>query len=99
MCVVSNIGDQARKNWEPWTTPVLPVQPNVKPTIVLQQGVTSEEFAKLKAEVEEVHRLLRAAKEIDEHLGLADCEMEDKVEFLKKFAELLEVDLSDVFPT
>lgn len=99
MCVVSNLGDQARKDWQPWTAPVPGTFPNVQPGITLQPGITRAEFENLKTDVEEMHRLLLAAKEIDKRLGLADCEMEDKVEFLKKFAELLEVDLSDVFPT
>ena len=103
MCTVSMVSDYYRDKWPerqypffPPTVP-LPTGPTINQTeyIIKHRGVSRKEFDKLKREVEELKRLLVNAKEIDEKTGQPDCEMEDKVEFLRKIAEFVGVDLSD----
>jgi phosphoribosyl-ATP pyrophosphohydrolase len=88
MCVVSNIGDNFNRTIPssfPWvvTTPV--------------DAPSREEFNRLKKTVEEMKELLTAAKKQDIEEGNPDCEMEEKVEFLRKVAKLVNIDLGDVF--
>jgi hypothetical protein len=59
--------------------------------------VTKKEFDKLKAEVEEMKKLLIRAKLYDEANNEPSCEVEEKMEFLRKVAQLVGVDLDDVF--
>jgi hypothetical protein len=63
----------------------------------LLPGVSKEEFEKLKKEVEEMKQLLIKAKIYDEQNHEPNCEMEDKISLLKKIAELVGVDLKEVF--
>lgn len=62
-------------------------------TWTLQGGpmndVTREEFDVLKAKVEEMAAMLKAADEYDKRTGQPDCEMEDKIAFLRKVAEFV----------
>jgi hypothetical protein len=51
----------------------------------------------LKKEVEEMKELLKRAVEYDERNNEPHCEIEEKVEVLKKVAELLGVDLDSIF--
>lgn len=109
MCVVSMIGDDFTKRCpnnpnNPWKIePLTPGgYPSTNPfpgTIPVDYGamITRTEFNALKKEVEELKKLLLAAKEYDEKTGQKDCEVEDKVALLKKIAELVGVDLSEVF--
>lgn len=59
--------------------------------------VPKADFDKLKKEVEDMKELLKRAKLYDEQNGEPDCEMDDKVELLKKFAKALDVSLEDIF--
>lgn len=94
MCTVSNIGDGYRdtfpdrwsglptpKPFEPWTLP---------------DTITKKEFDELKKEVQELKKLIKAAKRFDDKTNQTDCEMDEKVEFIKKIADV-GVDLEDVF--
>ena len=45
---------------------------------------SQEEFQKLKEEVQELKELLIKAKLFDEKTGQPDCEMDEKVDFIKK---------------
>jgi hypothetical protein len=94
MCTVSYIGDDFGKrlpdrfpNYHQWIVP----QPVNAPT--------REEFNALKKEMQELKELLKAAKRYDEKTGQPDCEQEDKIALLKRLAEVVGVDLSDVFPS
>lgn len=58
---------------------------------------TRAEFEALKKDVEEMKRLLKRAKKYDDETGQPDCEMEDKVALLKKVAEMVGVDLSEIW--
>lgn len=94
MCVVSNIGDYWKEKLpekHPWTEPLIPSWP-----VVLPQ-VSREEFDALKKEMEELKKLLIAGKEFDEKTGQPDCELEEKIKLIKKFAEFVGVDMKDVF--
>jgi hypothetical protein len=93
MCMVSAVGD----NWKD-------TYPNRYPTFYppvtfppLQTGPTLAEFEALKKEVQELKIMLEAAKKFDEATGQKDCEMDEKVDLIKKVAEMVGVDLGEVF--
>lgn len=89
MCTVSMVGDYFRDrtlpekypNWVDYRVP----------------EVSQYEFQKLKKDVEELKKLLLAAKKYDEAVGEPDCEVDDKVELIKKIAAMVGVDMSEVF--
>jgi hypothetical protein len=86
MCVVSMISD----DWNNRRAPVY--QPIIVP------GPSQAEFDALKKELEELKKLLVAAKVYDDNTGQPDCEKEEKIELLRRLAEIVGVDFSDVFP-
>lgn len=92
MCTVSMIGDHYRDRWYP-----TPYVPTTTSTFVYSGEISREEFDALKREVEDMKALLLRAKRYDEDNGEPDCEMDEKVELLKRVADLVGVDLSDVF--
>lgn len=94
MCVVSFVGDEWGRTF-PDRWPNVPTQPT--PTTIFITEVTKEEFEALKKEVKALKKLLLAAKEFDEATGQPDCEMDEKVELIKRIAEAVGVDLEDVF--
>lgn len=104
MCVVSMVGDHYKDKWgdqEWWkrTYPSIPpFNPNT-PSIPQQliPSVSRAEFEELKREVEEMKKLLIRAAEYDKRNNEPNCEMEDKVALLKKVAEMVGVDLKEVF--
>lgn len=88
MCVVSNMGDY----WKDRQWPSYPSYPNIP-----NPEVSREEFERLKKDIEELKQLLLAAKKYDEATNQPDCEMDDKVALIKKIADAVGVDLSEVF--
>lgn len=103
MCVVSFIGDHYSDKWKkypyvspPPTIPDTTIVPNSS-QIIFTVGVSREEFEALKKEVQEMKELLIKAKEYDRANNEPDCEMDEKVALLKKIAELVGVDLTEVF--
>ena len=98
MCTVSNIGDYW-KDHGPKKYPFLePLKTN--PGIFIDQTMmppTRAEFDALKKEVQELKKLLEAAKIFDSKTDQHDCEMDSKIDFLKKVGELVGVDLEEVF--
>lgn len=95
MCVVSNIGDSWGRTVpekHPWINPS-PSYPPLSPPA----GVTRAEFNALRDEMEELKLLLKAAKRFDEKTGQKDCQMDEKVELIKRLADLVGVDMEDVF--
>lgn len=99
MCAVSNIGDYW-KTQNPWIDKVpssVPSSiPNTNDYSKYLQTVSRAEFDKLKSEVEELKKLLQAAKAFDEKTGQPHCEVEEKVGLIKAIAEALGVDLKGV---
>lgn len=99
MCTMSMVGDF----WsEKWREPLNPMQKVTNNTIttgvnLFPTFITKEEFDSLKKEVEYMKELLIKAKIYDEKNGEPHCEMEDKVELLKKVAKIFNIDLSEVF--
>jgi hypothetical protein len=103
MCAVSMAGDYWRDQ-----LPQKPYYPGIQPFIhpsggavsglpPLMHQVTKAEFDALKRDVEELKKLLTAAKKYDEAVGEPDCEVEDKVELIKKVAKLVGVSMDDIF--
>lgn len=99
MCVVSYVGDYFRD-----TMPQKPYWPAVAPVVnppatvpVVITNITREEFDALKRDVEEFKLLLKAAKRFDEKTGQPDCETESKIALIKSLADLVGVDMSEVF--
>ncbi len=98
MCMYSMVTTNQFERWPqrfPWVEPIVnPPQPNtwyVRP----QPAPSREEFDALKAELEALRELLKAAKIYDESTGQPDCEDADKVQILRTLAELLGVDLGE----
>lgn len=89
MCVVSMIGDHYNDKWN---------QPPYQQifTSTNLSNISRAEFDALKKEVEEMKQLLIKAKIYDEKNNEPNCEIEEKMETLRKIAELMGVDLNDV---
>ena len=89
MCMVSVVTSQAINSFplvlRQWQGEIAP-------------AVTRVEFDALKREVEALKNLLPAVQEYDKATGQEDCEHADKVTLVKKLAELVGVDLSEVLP-
>jgi hypothetical protein len=90
------IGDDFSKRTIPEKYPwVNPIGPAIGVAI---SPPTREEFEALKKEVQELKKLLEAAKKYDESTGQKDCEIDEKVVFIKQIAKLVGVDVSKIFP-
>lgn len=101
MCVVSMVGDHYNDKWQYLRSYTFP-RPN---TITVtsenvfndfSEIVSKQQFDELKKEVEELKKLLKRAKEYDEKNNEPNCEIEDKMKFLKAVAKLVGIDLDDV---
>lgn len=87
MCTVSMIGDHFSEKWK---------QPPYQQFITNIPEVSRAEFEALKKEVEEMKALLKRAKEYDEKNNEPNCEIEEKMAMLRKFAEAVGISLDDV---
>lgn len=103
MCVVSFIGDHFHEKWKhyehyinPYTNPPNLNPPQSQPIIINQSEITKIEFEALKKEVMEMKELLRKAKIYDEKNNEPNCEIEDKMKFLREVAKLVGIDLDDI---
>lgn len=71
---------------------------NTKWLITTEEDIVSrEEFDNLKKEIEELRLLLLRAKKYDEDNNEPNCEKDEKTLLLRKIAEKVGVDLSEVF--
>lgn len=104
MCVVSMVSDHYLEKWKerewwpdgpsveptwpyetkPWVTPMVPWDPN---------KVSREEFDRVVRELEDLKQLLKRAKKYDEDNNEPDCEIDEKVETLKKIAKAFGVEI------
>jgi hypothetical protein len=99
MCVVSSIGDEWGRTF-PDRWPTIPTVPSTdtSPRIVISDPeVSKEDFDALRREVLELKKLLLAAKAYDEATGQPDCEMDEKVDLIRRVAEFVGVDVDEVF--
>lgn len=100
MCVVSNLGDswkQTAPQRFPWTQPYVQPNPNLVPGEPVLPWATPQQIEELRQEMQELKKLLLAAKQYDEATGQPDCHMDEKVELIRQLAELVGVDVDDVF--
>lgn len=96
MCVVSFVGNNFEQRWYPWKQHMpSPLKPKTA-TFFPPTGPTQADFDNLKKEVEILKSLLKEAKEYDEKNNEPDCEIEEKMQFLKAVAKLVDIDLDDV---
>lgn len=98
MCVVSYVGDYWKDDFEDkwphiYEKIITETSPN---TIDMNQFATKEDIAAIRREIEELKKLLKAAIKYDEATDQPHCEMEDKIDLIKKVAEMVGVDLSDL---
>jgi len=96
MCVVSMIGDDYWKRHIPSSYPSFPADNLSRSEFNLWKSAHEEEVKKLREELEAMKKLLRAAKIFDAATGQPDCEVDEKVQFIKTLAEFLGVDLEDI---
>lgn len=97
MCVVSFIGDHYEEKWQPYL-PLLPtaVGADVNYGIKIFPRISRSEFDQLKKEVEEMKKILIKAKIYDEKNNEPNCEMEEKIKFIKQIAKFVGIDLEDI---
>lgn len=88
MCTVSMIGDHFNEKWN---------QPNYQQIFTNIPEITKAEFDALKKEVEEMKALLKRAKIYDKQNGEPNCELNEKIEMLEKIAEIVGLNLEDIF--
>lgn len=91
------IGDHYNDKWReqyPWTQPQVGTDSTVN---IYPASITREEFDELKRDVAEMKELLKRAKIYDEEHGEPDCQKDEKIALLKKIAELVGIDMEDVF--
>lgn len=101
MCSVSMIGDHYRDMWQsqPWFNQIptgqpYPLQPPI--TIYTPPEISRAEFDELKRQVSEMKELLKRAKKYDEDNGEPECEVDEKMDVLRRVAKIVGVSLDDV---
>ena len=101
MCVVSMIGDQYRDSFPqrwPDFVPYVPYDDTYSQELdALEKEIKKDELDALRKEVKELKEELRKAKEYDARTGQLDCEMGNKIDFMRSVGKLVGVDLDDVF--
>jgi hypothetical protein len=86
-----------RPRIDPFIVPYpAPSPPNWDNILPMLPQVSRQEFDDLKKEVEKLREDLIKAKKQDEEDGNPDCEMEEKIEFLRKVADFVGVPLEDI---
>jgi hypothetical protein len=98
MCAVSMVGDHYR-DWIPKRYPdVFPIWPQSSEQwpVALPPEISRKEFDDLKKTVEEMRDFLKRAKEYDERNNEPECEVEEKMELLRRVADLVGINLDDI---
>lgn len=105
MCVYSMIGDAFDDSWKR-KYPNQPIMPNTGgsasnifhwPDPKAIEAIRKD-IDYVKKELELLKDLLKRAIKYDEKMNQPECEMEQKIEAIRKVAEIAGVDLSDVLP-
>lgn len=97
MCVVSMISDEFSKSQKPLLPPFIDEKKDPKEWVSnFRDIVSNETIEKLKAEIKILERLLIAAIDYDARTGQPECEVAEKVAFLKAVAKALDFDLSHI---
>lgn len=99
MCVVSMIGDHYHDKWRDLKYPprqVTTITDNDLSKFLNPPPDLNKKFEELKKEVEEMKELLKKAIEYDKKNNEPHCEIEEKIATLKKIAEWVGIDLTDV---
>jgi hypothetical protein len=104
MCVMSMVGDHWGERFPkqyPWIQPIIfpqqdPKPQEFRPIFTPTINVPKEEFDALKKEVEIMKELLIKAKIYDEKNNEPNCEVDEKMELLKKIATIVGIDLDEV---
>lgn len=103
-CMVSNVGDMYSGRFpekfpsQPWIQPtVFPIVPQEWPGMIPSvPAVSRDEFDALRREVVEMKEMLKRAKAFDEATSSPNCEIEEKMDLLRKIAALVGISLDDV---
>ena len=100
MCFVSMVGDHYRDMWKerPWYPPG-PAAPMPDRVPIVIQGppeISRAEFDELRRQVAEMKELLKRAKKYDEDNGEPDCEIDEKMDLLRRVAKMVGISLDDV---
>jgi len=78
-----------------WTSPAIGLPITINPFAPVSI-VGRDEFEALKKEVLEMKELLKRAKAYDEKNGEPDCEIDEKMDLLRRVAAMVGVNLDDV---
>lgn len=97
MCVVSAIFDDWNRGVPGRFPDTFPSTGTGTSGIIYPDEVSREEFDALRKEVEELKILVLAAKRFDESTDQPDCEMDEKIALLRQIAEMVGVDVDEVF--
>lgn len=62
-----------------------------------EPAISKKDFDALKAEIEELKKLLLAAKRFDEATDQPECHDEEKIALIRQIADLVGVDVDEVF--
>lgn len=98
MCTVSMVGDHYRDIFpqRPYWPSIEPIVAPTTTVIQLPPEITRAEFDQLRRDIEDMKALLKRAKDYDEKNNEPDCEIDEKMDLLRKVAKLVGVDLDDV---
>ena len=100
MCTMSMVGDHYRELWQgsPWypVGPDVPMPGGAGGITIAAPQVSRAEFDDFKRQVLEMKELLKRAKAYDEANGEPDCEIDEKMDLLRRIAKVVGVNLDDV---
>lgn len=103
MCTASMIGDHFKDKWYqgipydpnvPWMP--MGTKPDQQEQVRLQLDALGIKFEQLKSEVLDMKKLLLRAIKYDKDHNEPDCAIEEKLEFLKKVADMVGIGWDDI---
>lgn len=96
MCVVSMVGDFYGERFSPYKPWIQPDKGTATEIIISPTPPSRQEVDDLRKEVEVMKEMLRRAKIYDEENDEPNCEIEEKIEFLRGVAKFVGIDLDDI---